>query len=82
MTVARPHKSVLDQPVGTDEQCVAGKRGQGLIRRIAVTRGTERQRLPPALASFGKAVDPGQRRRSHIANAVRRGQRRDVQQQA
>src|SRR5207237_1820 len=82
LTVARPQQFILDQPVRTDEQRVPGERRQGLIRRVAVTGGTERQRLPPALAGFVKAVDPRQRRRSHIADAVRRGQRRDVQQQA
>src|SRR5882724_6796500 len=56
LTIAHPQQFILDQPVRTDEQCVPGEGRQGLIRRVAVTGGTERQRLPPALAGFVKAV--------------------------
>src|SRR5215471_13996912 len=82
LPVTRPQQLILDQPVWTDKQFVPGEGGQGLIRRVAVSRGAQRQRLPPSLAGLVKTVDPGYGGRSHIADAVGRGQRGDVQQQA
>ncbi len=78
--VARSQQSVLDQEVRADQQSVPREGGQRLIRRVAVARWAERQCLPPALPCLVKPVDPRERCRSQIADAVRRRQRRDVQQ--
>ena len=69
--VGRPHQSVLDQPVGADQERVAGKRRQRLVRRIAVAGGTQRERLPPALPRLVKPVHPRHGRRTDIADSVR-----------
>src|SRR5262249_21772085 len=82
LAVAGPQQSVLDQPVRADQEPVAGKRRQGLVRRVAIPCGTQWQRLPPSLAGLVEAVDPRQRRRPYVADAVGRGQRGDVQQHA
>ena len=69
--IPRPQQSVLDQPVGADQERVARKRRQGLVGRIAIAGRTQRQHLPPALPSLLKPVDPGDSPRTHIANPVR-----------
>src|SRR5262249_51142680 len=50
ITIAGSQESFFDQAVRADEQPVACERRQALVGRVAVTRGTEGQRLPPALA--------------------------------
>lgn len=82
LAIAHSQQSVFDQPVRAREEPIPGERRQGLIRRIAVAYWSHRQRLPPALPCLVEAVDPVQRRCAHIADAVGRRQRRDVQQDA
>jgi hypothetical protein len=64
-------QSFFDEPVGADQESVAGERRQQLIRRIAVAGRSERQRLPPALSCFSEFIDPLHRTRPQVANPVR-----------
>jgi hypothetical protein len=80
--VRRPEEVVLDQEIGTQQQDVDGQRGRRGIRRAAETHGAERQDLPPALTRARQEVDPGMRGGPHVADAVGRGQRGDVKQDA
>ena len=82
LQLARAEEAVGDQAVGADEEDVARERGQGLVGRVAVPRGPQRQRLPPRLARSGEAIDPRERRRAEVADAVRGRQRGHVQQDA
>src|SRR5262249_20145369 len=70
--ILRAQQSVLDQTLRTDQQLVSGKGRKRLIRRVAVSRRAERQRLPPGLASIGQPVDPGPSAGPQIADAVMR----------
>jgi hypothetical protein len=72
----------LDQAVRADEQSIARERRQRLVRRITVTGRTKGERLPPALARCFEAVYHRECGPPHIPNAVRRRQRRNMQQQA
>jgi hypothetical protein len=54
----------------------------GLIRRVAVPRRAQRECLPPALSCLVESIDPRQRGGPNVADAVRRGQRGDVHEQA
>src|SRR5262249_31490252 len=78
--IARPQQAVLDQPLGADQELVAGEGRLWLVRGIAIARGPEGQRLPPALSRVAETVDPLECGRPHIADAVPRWQRGDVQQ--
>src|SRR5207245_1998915 len=80
--IARANESVLDQPLGADQQRVARERRQGLVRRVAIAGRPQRERLPISLSRLVKPVDPGDGRRAYVADSVRRRQRRDVQQDA
>ena len=72
----------LNQALRTDQQGVSRKRRHRLIGRISIAGWSERKGLPPALASVMETIDPGKGRGSKIADAVRRGKRRHMQQQA
>src|SRR5437762_10786122 len=76
------NKPSLDEPVWTNQKPVAGERRERLIRRVAITRRAQGQRLPPALSCVAQLVDPGNGSWSHVANAVARGQRCNMQKQA
>jgi hypothetical protein len=56
IAIAGLQESFLDQAVRADDQPVAREGRQGLVRRITVTRRTEGERLPPALACCPQAV--------------------------
>jgi Transposase, Mutator family len=79
---ASPQQAVLDQPVRADQENVAGEGRLWLVREVAIARGAQRQRLPPALARPVEAVDPLERGGPDITDAVGRWQRRDVQEHA
>ncbi|HYZ85294.1 MAG TPA: hypothetical protein VE621_12865 [Bryobacteraceae bacterium] len=66
-------QSVLDQPIRADEKLITSEGRQGLIRRVAVASGTERQGLPPALSGMPEPIDPRQSSRSDVADPVSRG---------
>ena len=74
LAIPGPQQSVLDQAVRTDQKLIAGEGRQRLIRRVAVPRRTQRQRLPPALGCLVETVDPSQRSWPDIANPVGRRQ--------
>src|SRR2546423_245757 len=76
------NKPSLDEPVWTNQKPVAGERRERLIRRVAITRRAQGQRLPPALSCVAQLVDPRNGSWSYLANAVGRRQRRNMQKQA
>src|SRR5260370_32029809 len=80
VTIAGLQESFFDQAVRADEQSVARERRQRLVRRITVTRRTERKRLPPALARCLEAVHHRECSRPHIPNTVTLTERRNVTQ--
>ena len=75
-------QTVLDQPVGADEQRIAGKRREALIRRVAVARRSERQHLPQPLPAGGEEVDELEGGGAEVADPEAARQRRGVQQDA
>src|SRR5262245_2385940 len=78
--VTRLEQAVFDQSVRTEEQPIARKRRQRLIRGVAIPRGSKRQGLPPRLTRLVETIDPLQRGWPDIADPVVRRQRCDVQQ--
>ena len=80
LAIAGQQQSVLDPAIQADQKLIAGKGRRRLTRRVAVSRRTQRQRLPPALPCLVEAVVPRQRSRPDIANAVGGGQGGDVQE--
>src|SRR5271165_1339568 len=82
VTIALQQQAVLDQAGGAYEKPVAGERRKRLVRRVSKSGGTCGERLPPQLTRFAQAVSPLEGRRTQVANAVGRGQRRNVQEQA
>src|SRR5215475_5698200 len=73
---------VLGQPFEADEQRIAGKRREALIRRIAVPGGAERQNLPDALPCRREPVDERESARSEIADVGASRQRRRMEEDA
>src|SRR5271155_5234955 len=82
LSIARLQQSARDELFGTDQQRVTGKRRHWLIRRVSITSRAQGQCLPPPLAGIVETINPRERRRSQIADAIRRRQRGDMQQQA
>ncbi len=81
LEVAWLEPAVLHQALRADEQRIAGHRREALVRRVSVTRRTERQYLPHALTGLLEEVEKPMRLDAEIADAVAPGQRRRVQQQ-
>ena len=65
-----------------DEQRVAGKGGEALVRRVAVPRGAEREHLPVAHPHLREALDEPLRLGAQVADAVASRERGGVQQDA
>ena len=57
-------QSVLDQLFEADQQRIARKRGEALIRRVAVAGRAERQHLPQSLARGREQIDERERARA------------------
>ena len=75
-------QACLEQPLRADEHRIAGEgRGAG-VGRIAVGHRPDGQHLPDALGGAGQDVGKAVGGRPQVADAVGRGQRRDVKQQA
>ncbi len=70
------------QQLQRHQQRAAGKGGKALVRRLAVTRGSERQHLPQRLPGGGEKVDKGERGRAQIAGAVATRQGGGVEEDA
>src|SRR5262249_46305382 len=80
--IGRLQESVLHQQLRADEVGIAREGGEALIGGVAVAGGTERQDLPPLLARPRQGIHPSTCGRTQVADAVRSGQRRGVQQYA
>ena len=72
-------KAVVDKLLKVDEIRVPGKGRVGLVRRVAVTGRAERQDLPVFLSGFPEKVGKLSRFRSQRSDAVRRRERRNMQ---
>ena len=75
-------QSVLDQPFEADQQRIAGKRGEALVRRVAVAGRSERQHLPEPLAGGGEQIDELEGARPEIADAEAARQRGRMEEHA
>src|SRR6267154_2402270 len=82
LTIASRQQAVFDQKVGADQQGIASEGGQAGVRRVAEAGWPQWQSLPPGLAGLVQPVNPGKGGRAHVADAVRRWQRRYMQQDA
>ena len=80
-SAARNSPSSISQS-GLISSSLPANEDRRLVRRVAIPRRAQRQRLPPALPGLVEPVHPCHGGRTDIADAVRRGQRRDVQQHA
>ena len=72
-------KAVVDKLLKVDEIRVPGKGRVGLVRRVAVAGRAERQDLPVFLSGFPEKVGKLSRFRSQRSDAVRRRERRNMQ---
>src|SRR5512133_1873411 len=59
LAVTRPQQPVFHKTVRADQQLITRKGRQRAVGGIAISRWTQRQRLPPALLRLTEAVDPG-----------------------
>jgi hypothetical protein len=75
-------ESILDQHLGADQQRIAGEGGERLVGRVTVARGAKRQDLPAGLAGRDQEVDELVGSRTEVADAIRPGQRRRMEQDA
>ena len=80
--IGRLQQAIFHKAVRADDERIGRERGQGLIGRMAVTGGPQRQHLPPGLTRSGELVHPGKRGRPQVADPIARGQRCHVQQDA
>ena len=72
-------KAVIDKLLKVDEIRVPGKGRVGLVRRVAVAGWAERQDLPVFLSGFPEKVGKLSRFPAQRSDAVRRRERRDMQ---
>src|ERR1700721_980643 len=77
--VRRRQKPLLAKRFQIDEQRVSGKSREALIRRVAISRGIQRQHLPDFLPCSGQEFDELMSRISQIADAVAARQRGDME---
>ena len=75
-------KTLVYETVGTDEERVAGKRGEALIRRVAIAGRTKRQHLPQPLLARGEEIDELEGGRTQVANSIATRQRGRMKQDA
>ena len=75
-------KTLVQQAVGTDQERVAGKRGEALIRRVAITGRTKRQHLPQPLLAHGEQIDELEGGGTQVANSIAARKRGRMKQDA
>ncbi len=74
--------SAIGEKFQRKQERVAGEGGERSVGRVAVAGGAERQHLPDALFGGGEKIGESVGGGSEIADAARRRQRSDVQQEA
>ena len=81
-TSCRGEEAVIDQAIGTDQQRVAGKRGETLIGGVAVAGRPKRQHLPDPLLARSEEIDELERGRTEVADPIAARQRGRMKQDA
>ena len=78
--IRRLEQTLIAQALKTQQQRVAGKSGEALVRRIAVSGGIQRQHLPQLLSSGDEEVREFVSAGAKITDAEATGQRSEVEQ--
>jgi hypothetical protein len=73
-------QTLITQAFKTQQQRVAGKSGEALVRRIAVSGGIQRQHLPQLLSSGEKEVCEFVRAGAEVADAEAARERSEMKQ--
>ena len=80
LKIGRCQPAAIRELAKIDEQRVSGKGRETLVRRIAVASRPQRQHLPDSLPRSHQGLDEFKRLGPQVADAVRAGERRDMQQ--
>src|SRR5574341_1412032 len=68
--VIRVQEPFVEQRFRANQVGDSGEGGKTLIRRVAVSGGTERQQLPLGAPAIGQKIQPTVRHRPNIANTI------------
>ena len=75
-------QTIFDEAIEANQQRIAGKGGEALIRRVSITGRPKRQHLPHPLLARGEQIDEVERRGTEVTNAIPTRQRGWVKQDA